>query len=67
MPKMSGSDYWMHLHAELEADGWSLQLSGRAGEWRAFYGNQAHIPRSTKGSSPQEAVERAYKLIKEGN
>ena len=57
---------WLELNAELQAEGWSLQLSNRQGQWRAFYGNMAHLPRSASGSSPQEAVENAYNLIRGG-
>ena len=58
---------WLELNAELQAEGWSLQLNNRANQWRAFYGNMAYIPRCGQGGSPQEAVEMAYNLIKGGS
>ncbi len=48
-------------------DNWNLQLTRyRSNEWTAFYSHVAHIPRIGKGSTPQEAIDKASKLIIEG-
>ena len=57
---------WLQLDGELQKDGWHLQLTRHYDEWKALYTNQCEIPRSAKGNSAQEAVGRAYKLIREG-
>lgn len=57
---------WLEMDAELQAEGWSLQLyRHHQGGWFAFYGNVSYLPASGKGDTHEEAIEKAYSIIKE--
>ena len=56
---------WQEIDEKLHAEGWSLQLLHGHGQWQVFFGHQAYLPAAGKADTIQEAIEIAYKKIKE--
>ncbi len=64
MGKLGGMS--IHTLTETLSKDWNLQLTRYRNEWTAFYSNVSELPRIGKGKTPQEAINNATKLVKEG-
>ncbi len=54
---------WQATDAELQKDGWHLQVNRHYSDWRALYLNATAIPCSGRGETLEEAVTNAAKVV----
>lgn len=55
---------WKRIDNRLKKDGWHIQVTRHHDEWRALFFSITELPASGKGKTIDEAVTKAYELIK---